>query len=133
MKKAAVTLFVLGAISIFIFFCWMFFAFIYFFQEPREYESMGFLLELSRYQMFWIILGSLTIYTLSLYGLSKAGNRVNNPKYLINALQLRGWKIIFAVLATLPLLVIKLVRVIWQSRPLKNTRSFSKEVMESFS
>ncbi len=96
-------------------------------------RGMGLLLESSRNWMFWIILGSLTIYSLSLYGLSKAGDKVKNPECLINALHLRRWKVIFAILAILPLSVIKLVRVIWQSRPLKNTRSFSREVMESFS
>jgi len=133
MKKIALSLFVAGLIAALVLLFWAFFAFIYFFQEPREYEGMGSLLESSRNWMFWIILGSLTIYSLSLYGLSKAGDKVKNPGWLLKALHLRGWKTIFAFLAIIPLSLIKLVRVIWQSRPLKNTRSFSREVMESFS
>ncbi len=133
MKKAAVTLFILGAISIFIFFCWMFFAFIYFFQEPREYESMGLLLEVSRYPIFWVLIGSLIAYSLSFYGLAHAGDRVKNPKWLMKALHLRGWKVIFAILAIMPLLVIKLARVIWQTNIFMSARSFSREVMEEFS
>lgn len=133
MKKAAFISLIIGAIAIAILVLWVFFSLIYFFQEPREFEGMGLLLESSRNWSFWIILGSLSLYTFVFYGLSKAGDRVKNPGWLINALNLRGRKTIFAILAILPLLVIKLVRVIWQSRPLKNTRSFSREVMAEFS
>lgn len=124
----------IGTIAIMVILSWALFFSIYIFQEPQiAPENMGSLLEISRYKAFWLIVAPFAVYSLALYALSKSSDKVANPQWLIKALQLRGWKIVFAVLAIIPLLVIKLVRVIWQTNMAKSTRSFSKEVMASFS
>mgnify|MGYP001809745213 CR=1 FL=1 len=130
----ALSFFIIGAIAIMIILLWVLFFLIYIFQEPQiASENMGSLLEVSRYKAFWLIVSPLAIYSLALYALSKSSNEIKNPRWLLNAMKLRGLKTIFAFLAIIPLLVIKLVRVIWQTKIAQNTRSFSREVMESFS
>lgn len=130
----ALSFFIIGAIAIMIILLWVLSFLIYIFQEPQiAPENMGSLLEVSRYKAFWLIVSPLAIYSLALYALSKSSNEIKNPRWLLNAMKLRGLKTIFAFLAIIPLLVIKLVRVIWQTKIAQNTRSFSKEVMASFS
>lgn len=130
----AFSFFMIGTIAIMVILSWALFFSIYIFQEPQiAPENMGSLLEVSRYKAFWLIVSPLAVYSLALYALSKSSDEIKNPRWLLNAMKLRGLKTIFAFLAIIPLLVIKLVRVIWQTKIAQNTRSFSKEVMASFS
>ncbi|MDD3285802.1 MAG: hypothetical protein PHG95_04210 [Patescibacteria group bacterium] len=134
MKTLGLSLFIYGMIAVVILIFWIVSFAVYIFQEPPIAPGdMGALLEASRSAIFWLIVTPLAMYSIAVYALSESGEKIKNPKWLINALHLSGWKTIFAIIAILPLSAIKLARVIWQSKWLKNSRAFSRDVMESFS
>lgn len=132
-QKFFTGLFVAGVIAAVVLAIWAYLFAIYIFQSPAlDPNQMGDLLRASQNGEFWLILFPLVGFTLIILALSRAGEGIDNPKKLIQALDLRGWKIIFAVLVIVPLLAVKLARIIWQTSLLKNSRRLAKEVMANF-
>ncbi|MCF7860288.1 hypothetical protein K9M09_01580 [Patescibacteria group bacterium] len=148
MKKLAKVLFVAGIYSWIILFFGILFIAIFIFDNvnndasPGEFlfdsvsnaASPGEFLIILRNKTVLTVLVSLSAYTILIYLTAEAKDfKIKNPPSLMKALDYRGWKIVFAILATIPLLFVKGVRLIHKSKFARWAQNSSYAIVEELS